>query len=142
MRYGQESTAFPKAHCAPTLAQQTGWQRPHPKALCQDIKILQKVTECDFDLSDPGFQRYATMRGVLYLAGVKGSPRWRFTDDFSKGREEFMRDAYFNFAQEYPAGSGVRHKYTPDEMEFHWKTMILARGRLQDAWELYRTRQP
>jgi hypothetical protein len=124
---------------APSIAKQTGWKRPYPMMICQDIDVLQHVTKYDFDLSNADFRHYAKQRGVLYVAGVEGSPRWHFTGDFAKGRAEFMSDVYFKFSQEDPLRPGVRHKYTAEEMEFHWKVMCIARGKLQDAWELYRT---
>lgn len=126
-----------KAVC-PSIFEQTGWKRPYPQMICQDISVLARITRYDFNLSDSGFRAYAQRRGVLHVAGKIGSPRWRFIGDFSKGRADFMGDAYFNFAQEYPAGSGVRRKFTREEMAFRWKLICIARGKMQDAWELYR----
>lgn len=70
-----------------TVEQQTGWKRPHPKMICQEKDILIGITEYNFDLSDDGFLRYATSRGVAYVAGEEGTYRRQFTGDFTKGRE-------------------------------------------------------
>lgn len=126
---------------AASIQQQTGWRRPYPAMLCQDHAVLLGITQFEFELNDPAFRRYAEQRGVLYVAGREGSRRWKFTGDFSRGCAEFMVDSYFRFAQEYPAGSGIRHMYTAEEMAFHWKVMRIARSKLQDIWEIYQDRK-
>jgi hypothetical protein len=123
----------------PSIAQQTGWKRPYPKMICQDINVLQRVTEYDFDLNDATFARYAEQRCGRGVAGIEGSVEWRFTGDYSKGRAEFMNNFYFRFTQPIPPGSGKRRKLTDEEMESRWKWIGIARAKLQDAWEIYRT---
>lgn len=110
------------------------WRRVGEAALCQEIDVLQLVTECDFDLSEASFQGYCSARGVLSVAGEPGSNRWAFVADFSKGRGAYMRDPYFAYAIEV---NGERYKFSEQEMEFGWQLMQLARARLQDCWELY-----
>jgi hypothetical protein len=138
MMYASKADFCGFAPGIPSIQHQTGWKRPYPRMLCQDLDVLLRITQYDFDLSDPEFHRYAEQRGVLYVAGREGSPRWRFTGDFTQGRGQFLTDSCFRFAQEYPVGSGVRHMYTPDEVAFHWKVMCIARAKLQDAWEIYK----
>lgn len=110
------------------------WRRVGESALCQEIDLLQLVTEFDFDLSEASFQSYCSARGVLTVAGEPGSRRWGFAADFSKGRDAYMSDPYFAHAIEV---NGVRYKFSEQEMEFGWQLMLLARARLQDCWELY-----
>jgi hypothetical protein len=103
---------------APTLAQQTGWQRPHPHMLCQGfdkaLEITLAVTQFDFDLDCPAFRFYAEQRGVLWLAGNPGSDFWQACRDAGRtGR--------------LPAEADSR--------------LRVACGRLQDAAEIYRTEQ-
>ena len=117
-----------------TIEQQTGWKRPFPKMICQDLYVLEKVVEYDFDLEDAGFQAYAQARGVLHVAGVQNSIRWDFTKSFELGLADFLENTYFHYAKEH---NGARYKYTEAEMHLHYEIMCIARAKLQDAWELY-----
>lgn len=112
----------------------TKWSRPGAEALCQESDFLSKVYEYDYDLSDNGFQNYCLSRGVLNVAGEKGSKRWDVFLNHNKTRNQYLSDHYFHFAQEV---DGKRYKYTDDEMETGWKIILIGRGELQDCWELY-----
>lgn len=119
------------------------WTRSGPHALCQDPEFLILVDEYDYKLSDAGFVQYCASRGVLHVAGEAGSVRWRFFRDHRKNQKQFMAEPFFRFAEEH---GGKRYQYTAEEMETHWKIILLGRAVLQDAWELYAkerdTRQP
>jgi hypothetical protein len=105
-----------------------------PNALCE-IDYLMLVREYDYDLSDPQFQDYCSSRGTLQLCGIRGSTRWKYFADDSLSKDDYLANPYFQFAQEF---EGTRHKYTPEEMEFQWKVILLGRAKLQDCWELYK----
>ena len=45
-----------------TIESQTGWNRPFPKVLLQDIELLEKVTDYSFDLNNPDFVKYFIAR--------------------------------------------------------------------------------
>ncbi len=45
-----------------TIEQQTGWERPWPKMICQDHKVLLKITEFSYDLSSDEFVGYFMAR--------------------------------------------------------------------------------
>lgn len=126
---------------APTIGEQTGWTRPHPLGLCQDFDLRQKVTQTDFDLEDPGFQRYAKARGVLYLAG-KGL-RWQLVKDHSVTRDEYLTAAHWEPLRWWvDAKTGKRLRLqNHDELETSWRIVRAAKGALQDAWELYQVEQ-
>jgi hypothetical protein len=94
----------------PTIEQQTGWRRPHPQTLLQDMDTLLRVTHFEFDLDDPGFRFYCNQRGVLYLAGRENSECWQATRQ---------------------AGRSGTIQGEIDKI-FH-----LACARLTDAWDLY-----
>ncbi len=134
--FSQSPSAPPRA--VSSVTQQTGWRRPAPTAICQDHQVLLAITEFDFDLTDPGFQAYARSRGVLHGCGIPGSHRWRFTADHAATRDDFMADPCFRSPDPGPITSAV-YLYPPEEMETHWRIMRLAKAKLQDCWELYRT---
>lgn len=103
-------------------------------ALCQDIEILQMITEFDYDLTDKSFQNYCMVRGLLHIAGEPGSPRWEYFGTPGKKKGDYLADPYFQFAVEI---DGAAHRFTDTEMEAGWKIIQLGRARFQDCWELY-----
>jgi hypothetical protein len=123
---------------ARSIHHQTGWRRPYPNMLLQDADTLLRVTEYDFDLSDPGFLFYCEQRGVLHCMGGPDSRRREFIADTRLGFTDLKADPILSFAQEWPPGSGQRHRYTDAELETLWRIIRYDRARLQDAWELYR----
>jgi hypothetical protein len=123
---------------ARSIHYQTGWRRPYPNMLLQDADTLLRVTEYDFDLSDPGFLFYCEQRGVLHCMGGPDSRRREFIADTRLGFTDLKADPILSFAQEWPPGSGQRHRYADAELETLWRIIRYDRARLQDAWELYR----
>lgn len=119
-----------------SVEQQTGWRRPGAVAICQDIDVLARVSQYDFDLSDVRFLAYAHARGVLYKAGNCQSRRWQATADHALSREAFLADRYFQLSEPHPV-TGQQHAYSPEDMETHWRIMKIAKGGLQDCWQLY-----
>lgn len=45
-----------------TIFQQTGWRRSHPQQICQDIEVLERVTDFTFDATNEDFLDYFTSR--------------------------------------------------------------------------------
>lgn len=124
---------------APSIEQQTGWRgRMMPVSICQDSDVLAAVSQYDFDLSDEGFCAYAERRGVLYKAGVRGSRRWQAAADHSFTFEQFCAEPSFQFAIEW---QGQRYRYSDAEMAGHWRIMRIAKGGLQDCWQLYQAQR-
>lgn len=114
------------------------WTRPSASSLCQESDLLIMVREYDYDLSIEKFQDYCSDRGILHVAGEHGSKRWEYMADFRKSKSVFLADLYFQFSDEV---SGKQHRFTGEEMEAHWKILMLGRATLQDCWELYSREQ-
>lgn len=112
-----------------TIQQQTGWNRPHPQTICQEMDALVSVTDYSFDLGDKGFFAYCKARGVAHKAGH--GKRFSFTADHAKTREDF--GAMFGVSE-------TGWVYSPEDMETHWRIMLAAKGSMQDCWELYTSR--
>lgn len=110
------------------------WKRAGQHALCQEIELLAMVYEYDYDLADSGFQDYCSMRGVLYVAGERGTRRWDFFLDHTKQKADYLDDPYFRFAEEV---GGDEHRFSDEDMDTGWKIIQLGRAKLQDCWELY-----
>ena len=111
------------------------WKRIGPRAICQDPGLLRHVTEYDYKLSNPVFQEYCRARGTLHVAGVPDSPYWQFFEDYSKTREAYLADPYFDCAAPF---EGKRYRYTSGEREAQWSIVCSGRGVLQDCWQLLR----
>ena len=110
------------------------WKRPSPVCLCQEYDLMLLVTDFDYDLSNKYFQKYCTERGVLYKAGEIGSRRWEYMLDYTKSKEDFCNDAYFQYAK---VNDGSAYKYSDKEMNIHWDILCVSRVQLQDCWEIY-----
>ena len=84
--------------------------RVGPDALCANTEYLFMVSEFEYDLASPGFQRSCTARGRLHVAGVPGSTRWQYFADHSRSKDEYLANPYFQVAQEV---EGARHQVPP-----------------------------
>lgn len=137
---------------ARSIEQQTGWRRSHPQMLLQDIELLQKVTSFDYDLMDPDFVRYAHARGCMNGAGVPGKcdpdcathsqPEKPFNGDVGQWRR-WVREHWRTF-EEFMAGDDLRFTMEGKELSDEhrrvtWKCIRIARGQLQDCWEIFRS---
>jgi hypothetical protein len=111
------------------------WKRSYPVSLCQEYDLMLLVTDYDYDLSDEHFQKYCAERGVLQVAGEIGSRRWEYMLDYTKLKEDFFNDAYFQYAKVKEDGSA--YKYSDEEMNIHWENLFISRVQLQDCWEIY-----
>lgn len=49
------------------IENQTGWKRPYPKMVCQDLLILKKINKFDFDVSNIDFIKYFIRRTGINL---------------------------------------------------------------------------
>jgi hypothetical protein len=115
------------------------WTRRTPECLTQDPELLARITEYSYDLDDRSFRKYCAARGVLHVAGQRGSLRWRYMSDTRRGRDRFLSASAFQYAQEH---NGERYKYTDAEMATAWRILQLGRAALEDAWDLYRRGRP
>lgn len=115
-----------------TIFEQTGWQRPFPQVLCQDLDVLKEVTHYTFDLTDPVFKAYCKARNIFHKAGL--DERYEFTANIHATEAEFKSNELFQFA---PWNRGSRYRYTPEQLHSHWQIMRAAKGSIQDCWEIY-----
>ncbi|GHS85570.1 hypothetical protein AGMMS49957_01900 [Synergistales bacterium] len=145
---------------AKTIEQQTGWKRTYPKMLTQDIDLLLKVTEYDYDLSDHDFVFYAISRGYMNGAGmpetfdpdyqyqttphcngdVRHQSKKPFNGDIGQLRR-WVREPGRGF-EEFWASPDLRLTITgaaisDEDRRISWKNIQITRGRLQDCWEIY-----
>lgn len=93
-----------------TIYEQTGWVRRYPVSLCQDLEVLERITDCCFDLRNDVFRKYVRDRlGMQYEAEAQ--------DVFDQDRVTFIGEC-------------------PEHDPFYWKAHCVQRGKLQDCWEL------
>ncbi len=114
-----------------TIKQQTGWKRPHKKAVCQDYHALMAVHEYDFDLDNPEFLNYFIERTGICI-GSEEKPelaRWLLISPKAK---EWLRTSkdyrYIKSGEVVPLGK---------EREGAIITNKILKGRIQDCWELF-----
>ena len=113
---------------------QKPWSRGiHPR-LCQETELLLKVSDYDYDLGVPGFQDYCRTRGVLHIAGEVGSRRWTFCVNHGRCFDDFLPDAGNST---FESTDSDNEKAPSPEADTDWKIVKIARGKLQDCWEMY-----
>jgi len=110
-----------------TIEDQTGWQRPHSCAICQDHNTLKSVFLYDYDLSDPEFISYCTKRGIMH-----------HVPEDSAGLS-LVRDYYVDESDFYEL---TQKTYGVDSStaafaHVDWSICLAARGALQDCWQLF-----
>ena len=103
-------------------------RRIAPQALQQDPGFLQHVTEFDYRVGDPAFQKYCRERGVFHVVPEEGSWRHRFFAKHSLGRGDFVTLCLMEEEAAYA---------TQPDIETGWRIVQLGRAALQDAWELF-----
>ena len=105
---------------------QTGWQSPMPgKSICQDPKYLLRVKNFSYDLEDYEFIKYFTNRTGICLD--------IYVNPITK-KIEPAGDMPFD---EWKSGPGNRNSKLLDP-EGKDRFLLIIRGRLQQAWELYK----
>lgn len=115
-----------------TITEQTGWNRnpAAPLALCQDIDVLKRISEYDFDYSAPEFREYCKRRGIVWLSIA---PKYLETTIkvYSVWSDERIRKDYFK-------ESITGYQYDDDDKDGFMQILRIQKGKLQDCWELYR----
>jgi len=109
----------------PTIEAQTGAVRAGPVALIQNGDLLVKVTQCDYDLFAAGFAEYCRARGVSL---------WK------EALWPLFNAATFIARADYDQQFGHSihgQAYSADSMDSHWRRTLIARGALQDVWQLW-----
>jgi len=121
--------------CAKTIFQQTGWngRKGAPIKLCQDINILQKIYEYDFDLNNIEFREYLENRGVCSFESLKQNPEklaWHI-----KCLMEFTEQDFLNDPDNTYSMSGL--KFDEEHIKVSLKIWKTSKGAIQDAWEIF-----
>lgn len=128
---------------AKSIQQQTGWTRPFPKQILQDPALLVKVTEYDYDLGDRAFLEYFIGRtGIL----IGCEDNWELAEKlyFDPDWENWLlTTTELFYAETDDAGQYIgpgKTKMVPfgEAREDKVRVYKILKGRLQDAWELYR----
>lgn len=107
---------------ARSIYEQTGWKRSTPVSLCQEIKILEKITEFDFDLNSQEFKDYIRARVGWNLKPI-GMTHEAFIEFLMDGDEVDVR-AMLKEKTEVEFKSNIRH-------------LQIMRATIQDCWEIY-----
>lgn len=95
------------------------------------------VTAFDYEFDAPGFEEYCRRRGVAHVIGL--DRRRVLMTDHQLTRAAFMRDTYFRSAEPVEGKKGYR--FSDEDMETHWRIVLMGRAALQDCWELFRARR-
>jgi hypothetical protein len=124
-----QSTLFNSTKSCPSIFEQTGWERCHPKQICQEIEVLTQISSYSYDLSDQGFVAYfASRTGVL----LTDDPRARFslTSPWNEAEAWLLNSQEFTYLENgLPVASWDRPPFV--------SMYRILRGQLQDCWELY-----
>lgn len=84
------------------------------------------IRDYDFDLSDQGFIDHLTKFGLSHHTGC--GARLEFTQDHHATEAQFREQ--FN-------KSVTGYVFPDEDMDTHWKIMLIAKGVLQLAWQDY-----
>lgn len=109
------------------------WTRGVFPKLCQDTDSVATVYEYDYDLLDTEFQAYCRTRGVLHIAGTPESTRWEFCVNYMRSPDEYFK----TIGRTPPKSADPEEDPLPPEADTDWKIIRIARGKLQDCWELF-----
>lgn len=104
-----------------------GYRLAHPKQICQDIEILQRFTEFDYDLSHLAFIDYFEGR-----TGVKISWCQCGWDHIRNRRHDWATWDEFTDCQ---WANKIAIWSQPNPNDELWRRII--RAQMQDCWELY-----
>ena len=115
------------------------WTRLTPFAVCQKYELLLMIESYDYDLTNVEFEKYCASRGVWHVAGEEGSKLREFIGDFRRTKEQYQAEKEFRYAEPW---EGKQYRFTRKELDEGWKRIRIARGRLQDCWEMFRAGSP
>ena len=111
-----------------SITQQTGWKRPMPQTLCQDVDALLKVTDYSFDTSNRDFLRYFENRTGYYIGADPHHPQ--ILSRIERGLMQPLPPGYFEMQCQVANNR--------DDNRIH----RIYRAKLQDCWEIYTAQHP
>jgi len=113
-----------------TIFEQTGWKRPYYQTICQDIKVLEKVTDFSFDLSNKKFIKYLRDRLGYDYSGAN-LPKETLLDILQNWSDErFITDPLLSH-------SVTGKLFSLDDRKGQLKVHCLEKAAIQDCWELF-----
>lgn len=127
-----------------TIEQQTGWKRPIPTMICQELDVLLSISEYSFDLNDPDFVSYFESRtgNMITLEKVtrqgdripKTAARWEYTKWLlsSNAAERWLLES-----PDYVRTDSGDMVPFGKEREQDVNILRIREGKLQDCWELF-----
>lgn len=112
---------------ARTITEQTGWKRPMPMSICQDVDVLLRVTKYSFDIFNLEFVRYFTARTGIVL------------DD---NHPEIVRRRALGLLLTPVAPLADQQQWISNGNCNDNRSLKIIRGKLQDCWELFTAQNP
>lgn len=103
-----------------TIKEMTGWSGALPVSICQDIEVLLRITEYDYDLKNRDFEKYC---------------RSRF--GFSRATDPKYFEQECNLDITYDEFASYWAKKGETNIALSWEIFNIERGKLQDCWEIY-----
>lgn len=135
----------------PSIFEQTGWRRPYPKMILQDVNILLKINKFSFDLCSPGFVEYVKARvGIDYSpgqeirkimirtpgAGASFQSSWL---NSNLSNHKITKQEYLKSRKKL-TGLGFSGK-TQKDLDIDWKIFLIQKAKNQDCWELFQSNE-
>jgi hypothetical protein len=119
--------------CARTIYEQTGWKRPGnaPKMICQDMNVLERIFEYDYDLRNDDFMAYFRGRTGygIYCVGIT-----IYHYETLNHQEIFAEEFDFYTNNPHMKCDGFSAK---ECAQISVRINKINRGKLQDCWELF-----
>ena len=109
-----------------TIESQTGWKRPFPKTILQDVDVLLKIHEYSYDLNRVGFHGYFISRTGR---GLTVREKWLCSIPIESAERYILTSG----GMKYETGDIIPLEERPDYVTSH----KILRAQLQDCWELY-----
>ena len=110
-----------------TVFEQTGWRGLCAVSICQDIDILQAITEYDYDLHDIEFEKYCVSRFGHSRAAYP--PAFEHICDYGMSKK-----VWFDHYRKNEVGT----IFPDDDLETLWQGRKIRLGKYQQCWELFR----
>jgi len=116
-----------------TIFEQTGWKGPLPISICQDMNILLKITEYDYDLRNQEFEEYCRSR--FGFCRPQDPKYFEQLCDLTTDKKKFFES--WKICGRYASQEMIGKKISDDRLELEWKIFNITRGKLQDCWEIF-----
>ncbi len=119
----------------PTVFEQTGWKGAMSVTICQDLEVLRRITQYDYNCSDKAFMQEVEDRGIMgRMLDME------FCANYSLTKEDYMSREH-PVADPEPGEAPSDYAFSTEEIEFFWTIVLAARGSLQDCWEMHAFRR-